>query len=104
MQLSDLKKINIPKPLRNFYVIFVLFFLFWMLFFDANDIISQIKAYKKVKKLEREKTYYTEEVEVVKKERRELLTNEALLERYAREKYLMHKPKEDVFIVVEDKK
>lgn len=104
MQLSDLKKINIPKPLRNFYVIFVLFFLFWMLFFDSNDIISQVKAYKKVKKLEREKVYYGEEVEVVKKERRELLTNEALLERYAREKYFMHKSNEDVFIVVEDKK
>jgi cell division protein FtsB len=32
----------------------------------------------------------------------ELLSDEALLEKYAREKYLMRKPSEDLYIVVKE--
>lgn len=41
-------------------------------------------------------------MEEVKQTREELMGNQQLLEKFAREKYLMKKPSEDIFIVVED--
>ncbi|HOO11266.1 MAG TPA: septum formation initiator family protein, partial [Cyclobacteriaceae bacterium] len=37
----------------------------------------------------------------VKKDRKELMTNKELLEKFAREKYLMKKETEDLFIIQE---
>jgi cell division protein FtsB len=39
----------------------------------------------------------------VKKDREELLSNQELLEKFAREKYLMKKKTEDIYLVVEEK-
>ena len=39
-------------------------------------------------------------MEEVQQDRKELLGNPALLEKFAREKYLMKRPNEDVFIIV----
>jgi cell division protein DivIC len=75
-----------------------------MLFFDANDFISQYQMRRKVKDLQEKKQFYLDKIEEVKKERRELLSNPKLLEKYAREQYLMKKDAEDVFVVVEEDK
>ena len=52
--------------------------------------------------LEDEKAFYTEKIEEVKEDRAELLSDDELLEKFARENYLMKKPDEDVYVVVED--
>lgn len=93
---------KLPKFTRNFYFLVSLFFLVWMLFFDSNDIFSQYKLRKKLKTLEAEKEYYEAKVGEVKLDREELFSNEELLEKFAREKYLMKKPEEDIFIIVEE--
>ena len=72
-----------------------------MLFFDSEDLITQYQLRRKLKKLEEEKVYYLEKIEEVKKDREELMSNEELLEKFAREKYYMKKPTEDLYIVVE---
>jgi cell division protein FtsB len=74
-----------------------------MLFVDSNDVFSQLKLRKKVATLEQEKEYYLEKIEEVKKDREELLSNQELLEKFAREKYLMKKKTEDIYLVVEEK-
>jgi cell division protein DivIC len=94
---------KLPRFTRNFYVIFLFFFLIWMLFFDSNNFISQIRLASKKGQLEEEKEYYIHKIEEVKKERKELLSNPILLEKFAREKYLMKKPSEDVFVVIDKK-
>jgi len=38
----------------------------------------------------------------VEKDREELLSNDKLLEKFAREKYLMKKPTEDLYVIVQD--
>jgi cell division protein FtsB len=76
--------------------------LAWLTFFDSNDLYTQIKQTAKLKSLEDEKTFYTEKIEEVKEDRAELLSDEELLEKFARENYLMKKPNEDVYVVVED--
>jgi cell division protein FtsB len=75
-----------------------------MLFFDANDFISQYQMRREVDELEEKKQFYLEKIEEVKRERRELLSNPKLLEKYAREQYLMKKNAEDVFVVIEEDK
>lgn len=93
---------RLPSYTKNFYFIFTVFFLVWMLFIDANDLITQYKLNQQRKNLEDEKAYYQDKIVEVRKEREELLSNDVLLEKFAREKYLMKKPTEDLFIVVEE--
>ena len=75
-----------------------------MLFIDANDLISQVKLKNQLENLEDEKEYYLHKIDEVKKDREELLSNDRLLEKFAREKYFMKKESEDLFVVVEESK
>lgn len=74
----------------------------WMLFLDSNDLVSRFRMTAKLNALEREKTYYQEKIAEVEKDRQELMTNKETLEKFAREKYLMRKETEDVFVIVEE--
>ncbi|UII22998.1 FtsB family cell division protein [Fulvivirga ligni] len=93
---------KLPKFTKNFYFIFSFFFLIWMLFIDANDLITQFQLKQQKDDLEDEKSYYLEKIEDVKKDRQELLSNDKLLEKFAREKYFMKKESEDLFVIVEE--
>lgn len=92
---------KLPKFTKNFYFLFSSFLLVWMLFIDANDITSQFQLNQKRKALESEKAYYLEKIEEVKMEREALMSNDELIERFAREKYLMKKETEDLFVIVD---
>jgi cell division protein DivIC len=72
-----------------------------MLFFDANDFLKQFQMSRKLSDLEGEKEFYLEKIVEVQKDRAELLSNPGLLEKFAREKYYMKRPGEDIFIIVE---
>lgn len=78
-----------------------LFFLVWLTFFDSNDIYSQYKLTSKLSSLNADRAYYMEKIDEVKEDREELLSNPDLLEKFAREKYLMKKQSEDLYVVVE---
>jgi cell division protein DivIC len=95
---------RIPKFFRNFYFITGMLFLVWMLFFDSNDFITQYKMSRELRNKEQDKEYYLEKMEEVQQDREELMGNPALLEKFAREKYLMRRPGEDVFIIVPKQK
>lgn len=88
------------RVVRSFYFLAGVGFLVWMLVFDANDLGKQADIYRKWQDLRSEKQYYLDNIEVVKKERAELMSSPALLEKFAREKYLMKRPGEDVFVLV----
>lgn len=93
---------RVPKVFRNFYMIAGLIFLTWMLFLDSNDFMSRYKLSAKLRALENEKEYYQEKIKEVEKDREELFGDRESLEKFAREKYLMKKENEDVFIIVEE--
>ncbi len=95
---------RIPKFFRSFYFLTIFFLLIWMLFFDPNDFISQYKLLEILKEREGEKAYYTEGIIKEEKEKEALLNDNRRLEQFAREKYLMKKPTEDVYVIVEKKK
>ena len=88
--------------LKNKYLIAGIAFLTWMLFFDRNDLMSQYDYRQQLNKLEAEKNFYTTETEKTVKDLTELTTDRAKLEKFAREKYLMKKENEDVFVVVKE--
>jgi cell division protein FtsB len=92
---------KLPPIFRNFYFVTGLCFLVWMTFLDENDLITRYKMGAKLRSLEREKGFYIEKIAQVEKDREELMTNKELLEKFAREKYLMKKESEDVFIIQE---
>ena len=73
-----------------------------MLFFDSNDLFLQFQRNKKLNQLQAKKAFYTAKIMEVEEDRKELLSDQDLLEKYAREKYLMRKPTEDLYIVVEN--
>ena len=87
--------------LRNKYLTATLLFLAWLCFFDRNDLISEIKLVAKIHKLKAERTYYQTQTDATNEELKELQTNPANLEKFAREKYLMKKDNEDVYIIVD---
>ena len=93
---------NIPRFMRSFFFLFTVGFALWMLFIDANDIRSQFRPGQKLRELETEKEFYEQEIEQVNRDREELLTDDELLEKFARENYLMKKPEEDVYVIVKE--
>jgi cell division protein DivIC len=93
---------KLPKAFRNFYIVTGLIFLVWMLFLDSNDFLSRYKLSAKLRSLEGEREYYIEKIKEVETDRDELMGTNELLEKFAREKYLMKKKTEDIFIVVEE--
>ncbi len=92
---------KLPKPFRNFYFISIALFLVWMLFLDSNNLISRFQLSSKLGSLENEKEYYEEKIKEVEKDHDELFGDRESLEKFAREKYLMKKESEDIYIVVE---
>lgn len=93
---------KIAPAFKNFYVITGTIFLVWMLFLDTNNFISVYGLSSKLRSLQHEKEYYQNKKEEVMKDYNELFGNKRTLQKFAREKYLMKKDTEDVFIIVEE--
>lgn len=82
--------------LFNKYVVASIVFFVWLAFFDSHNLIVQYKLYNKVKQLDREKSEYATKLQEVLSEKHLLETH---TEQYARERYLMHRPDEEVFVI-----
>ncbi len=87
--------------LKNKYVYTSLAFILWMLFFDRNDVVSQFELRSNLNQLKEDKAYYIEEIKKDREDMKQLLTNPKNLEKFAREKYLMKKDNEDIFLIIQ---
>jgi cell division protein DivIC len=92
---------RLPKIFRNFYFTAGLLFLVWMLFLDSNSLIARFQLGSKLNTLENEKEYYQEKIIEVEKDRDELFGDKESIEKFAREKYLMKKSSEDIYVIEE---
>ena len=54
--------------------------------------------------MEQERQYYEDQIKENEKELQELLTNKETLEKFAREKYLMKKDNEEIFVILKEEK
>ena len=73
-------------------------FIVWMLFFDENSYLVHRKFDNEIEDLENTISFYKDKIakdqETIKK-----LEDSLELERFAREKYLMKKENEDIYII-----
>ena len=90
--------------LKNKYVLTISVFAIWMLFFDQNNVVDQLKMSIEINQLEDDRAYYLEQIQKDSTRFHELTTDRDNLEKYAREQFLMKKPDEDVFVVIEGEK
>ena len=72
-----------------------------MMFFDRNDIPLQIRRISELKNLEQSEKNMSTRISNTQKELDLLKTNPETLEKYAREKYLMKRDNEDLFLIPE---
>ena len=90
---------NIPSYIKNKYFLSAVFFVTWLLFFDHNDFFTQLDRKKELNTIIAEKAYYSKLIEENRKFSNDLEFNASALEKYAREKYLMKKDNEDLYLV-----
>jgi cell division protein FtsB len=83
----------------NKYLLSFLFLVVWVLFFDENDSFTQKARLNDLNTLNKKKKYYQNEIEIAKQELSDIQNNDEALEKFARERYLMKKDGEDIFII-----
>lgn len=79
--------------------LFVVAFIFIMVFVDNNSLIQRYEYNKKIKELQKEIKHYNQIIEEGRLQLEELRSNDDNLEKFAREKFLMKKPNEDIFLI-----
>lgn len=89
---------NTPAYLRNKYLLASVFFCIWVGFIDENSVLERIQFQRDYNKLQKDKEYYQDKIQRDAYEMEELEKN-SKLELIAREKYLMKKENEDIFII-----
>ena len=87
------------KIIRNKYALSVIVFAVWISFFDRNDLITQWDRKQELQKLETSTSFYEKEIATTKKDLIDLNNKPAILEKFAREKYYLKRPNEDLFLV-----
>jgi hypothetical protein len=91
---------SIPAFLKNKYFITTVVFLVLMIFLDRNNLISQYKLRKELHGLREELRFYREQAAKDSIELNRLLSDSLELEKLGREKYMMKRDSEDIYIIV----
>jgi cell division protein FtsB len=92
-------RVKFPSALKNKYLITSLCFFAWMVFIDKNDIPTQWNRMKELRTLQQSEKNMDKQISDTKQELELLKTNPSTLEKYAREKYMMKRDNEDLYII-----
>lgn len=87
----------------RFYSVTLLLLIIWVLFLDKNSFLSQSKMRSELAEYENGIKHYEEQLLIIEKEQQEIMSSDDALEKYGREKYLMKKEGETVFVLVKQK-
>lgn len=95
------------KNTRNFlwkfkYVAVAVGFVVWMIFFDKQNYFYRAKLDREMETLVKDTLFYDKEIREATKSLDEINGDKAALERLGREKYLMKKDDEEVFVIVNE--
>ena len=85
----------------NKYFITTVLFVAWLIFFDSNNILTNMRTKDKLNELKKEKRFYIDEIKKDSVLIQKLLYDTLELEKYAREKYLMKKNNEDLYLLID---
>tara|TARA_Y100001954_G_scaffold34963_1_gene33621 strand:+ start:807 stop:1100 length:294 start_codon:yes stop_codon:yes gene_type:complete len=95
-------KAKIKELSKNFYFLFFVSFILWMVVIDSNGFVNRYRLTKKLSELEAQKEYYVQEIDKVSTDKEKFESDQELLEKYARERYLMKKESEDIFYIIKE--
>ena len=87
------------KFLRNKFFLTTTAFVVWMLFFDRNDIFTQIARKSELREMKQSSAFYKKQIAENQAFSKDLQYNAQAIEKFAREKYLMKRDNEDLFII-----
>lgn len=90
------------KIFRNKYLLSIVIFVVWVSFFDRNDLFTQYDRKQELQKLQTSTEFYEKEILTTKKDLRDLNNNPAVMEKFAREKFYLKRPNEEIFLVTTD--
>ena len=97
--MKNLKNNRWFKVSTNKFVVATMFFLVWMMFIDDNSWLMLHELNDEIEELETGIDYYSRELEINKKEINELESDPSLFEKFAREKYWMVRPGEEIYLI-----
>jgi len=86
------------KLVTNIYAAIGLFFVVWMVFLDTNSLLIYVNLEQKLSDLERQKATLEQDI-VRDMQTLQQLNDSVQLERYARERYLMKRKNEDIYLI-----
>ena len=98
MNVKSLKENKFFNFFTNIFVLIILVFTIWMLFFDENSYLVHREFNKEIEELEKTIQFYEDRIKEDKATIKKL-QDSLELERFAREKYLMKKKNEDIYII-----
>ncbi len=84
--------------LRNKYFLVTTGFILWIFFFAEYDVISQYRQRKELDEMKQKIIYLEKEIQTLQSEKESIKSDSNTLERYARERYFMKHPNEEVFV------
>ncbi|MDR0892105.1 MAG: septum formation initiator family protein [Mediterranea sp.] len=88
---------------RHKYVITLVVFGIIVVFLDDNSLMRRVGYEREISTLKEEIGKYRADYEESTRRLNELKTNPDAIEKVAREKYLMKKPDEDIYVFEDDK-
>ena len=95
---------RIPPFVLNKYFLASSLFAVWMLFFDRNDVFTQLNRKSDLREIEQSKEYFSKKIAEGKKFSSDMRSNTDAVEKFAREKYLMKRDNEDLFLIQKPEK
>ena len=98
--MPKFQAIKLPNFVKNKFFIAFAAFAIWLCFLDKTNLMYQYQFRSEELKLESQKEFFIKEIRQTKEEQQELLSSPEKQEKFAREKYLMKKDDEDLFILV----
>jgi cell division protein FtsB len=98
MTFKQLKQNKLIKFFTNRYILILIGFGIWMLFFDENSYLVHKEFNSEIKELEDAIEFNTKRIKEDKTTIKNL-QDSLQLEKFAREKYLMKKENEDIYLI-----
>ncbi len=92
---------RLRKALQSKYGLTALVALLWVTFAADIDLIHIVRTAYDVNALKQEANRLEAEAERVEMDLADLMTSDEAMERFARERYFMKRPNEDVYRIVE---
>ena len=92
---------KILKFFINKYFITTVVFLVWLVFFDSNNVLTNLRTRDKLNALRKDKKFYMDEIKKDSILVQKLHSDTLELEKFAREKFLMKKDNEDVYLIID---